>query len=170
MILGSKVILFPLKGIFLWATLPKVPRYGMMADNSSLSWNHAPSYSAWNCAYQLESSFSVSLHPSLDVCVESQLKRYSTSHSVSWSWVARSSRSSILLDFPFLLVVMLDGVLKARRRDKDEDQINTLMKCTLDREYYTSLRFPFVLPYPWISGRESCLVGVSCHIPSSGLL
>ncbi len=29
-----------------------------------------------NCAYQLESSFSVSLHPSLDVCVVPQLEMF----------------------------------------------------------------------------------------------
>ena len=56
------------------------------------------------------------------------------SHFVSCLSVARSLRRSILLDFPFLLVIMLDGVLKARRRDKDDDRINVLMKCNLDRE------------------------------------
>ena len=48
---------------------------------------------------------------------------------------------------PFPLAVMLVGVLRARRRDKDGDRINAFMKCTLDREDYTSLHFPFVLPY-----------------------
>ena len=40
------------------------------------------------------------------------------------------------------------------------------LKCNLDGEDCTSLRFPFILPYAWISRRDSCLVGVSCHIPS----
>ena len=61
------------------------------------------------------------------------------SHSMSCLSVARSSRRSILLYFPFLLVVMLDGVLRARRRDKDDDRINVLMKCKLDREDHDSL-------------------------------
>ena len=70
---------------------------------------------------------------------------------------------------PFPLVVMLDGVLRARCRDKDDDRINVLMKCNLDREDCVSLRPPFILPYAWISGRDSCLVVVSCHIPSSSM-
>ena len=61
---------------------------------------------------------------------------------------------------------MLVGVLRARRQDKDGVQITVHLKCTLDREDCTSLRFPFILPYAWISRRDSCLVGVSCHIPS----
>ena len=44
------------------------------------------------------------------------------------------------------------------------------LKCHLHREDYVSLWSPFILPYAWISGRDSCLVGVSCHIPSSDLL
>ena len=86
-------------------------------------------------------------------------------HSVSGSWVARSSRRSILLEFSFPLLVMLVGVLRTRRQDKDGDRINAPMKCNLDREDCVSLRSPFILPYAWISGRDSCLVGVSCHIP-----
>ena len=89
------------------------------------------------------------------------------SHPMSWSWVVRFSRRSIPLEFSFPLLIMSVGVLRTRRQDKDGDRINTLMKCTLDREDYTSLRFPFVLPYAWISGRDSCLVGVSCHILAS---
>ena len=42
---------------------------------------------------------------------------------------------------------MLVGVPGAGHQDNDGDQINTLMECTLDREDYTSLRFPFTLPY-----------------------
>ena len=64
------------------------------------------------------------------------------SHSMSCLSVARSLRRSILLDFPFLLVIMLDGVLKARRRDKDDDRINVLMKCNLDREDRVSFASP----------------------------
>ena len=71
--------------------------------------------------------------------------------------------------FPFLFLSWLAGVLRARRQDKDGVQINVHLKCNLDREDCTSLRFPFILPYAWISRRDSCLVGVSCHIPSSGL-
>ena len=119
----------------------------------------------WNCCQPSESLSSIPLRPSRCVL------RVSTREMVICliPWVARSSRRSILLEFSFLLVVMLDGVLRARRRDKDEDQINALRKCTLDRENYTSLCSPFTLPYAWISGRDFCLVGVSCHIPNSSL-
>ena len=50
---------------------------------------------------------------------------------------------------------------------QDGDRFNILMKCHLDHEDYTSLCFPFTLPYAWIPGRDFYLVGVSCHIPSS---
>ena len=68
--------------------------------------------------------------------------------------------------FPFLFLSWLAGILRARRQDKDGVQINVHLKYNLDREDCTSLRFPFILPYAWISRRDSCLVGVSCHIPS----
>ena len=85
-------------------------------------------------------------------------------------WVVRSSRRSTLLESPSSLHVMLAGFLRARRQDKDGVQLNVHLKCSLDREDCTSLRFPFILPYAWISRRDFCLVGVSCHIPSSGLI
>ena len=47
---------------------------------------------------------------------------------------------------PFPLAVMLAGVLRAKRQDKDGVQINVHLKCNLDREDYTSLRSPFTLP------------------------
>ena len=68
--------------------------------------------------------------------------------------------------FPFLFLSWLAEVLRARRQDKDGVQINVHLKCNLDREECASLRSPFTLPYAWISRRDSCLVGVSCHIPS----
>ena len=43
--------------------------------------------------------------------------------------------------------VMLTGFLRARRQDKDGVQLNVHLKCNLDREDCTSLRFPFILPY-----------------------
>ena len=54
---------------------------------------------------------------------------------------------SVLLESPSPLVVMLVGVLRTRRQDKDGDRINVHLKCNLDREDYVSWRFPFVLPY-----------------------
>ena len=116
----------------------------------------------WNCCLPSEPSSSVSFHPSW--CVS----RVSTREMVLCliPWVVRSSRRSTLLESPSSLHVMLAGFLRARRQDKDGVQINVHLKCNLDREDCTSLRFPFILPYAWISRRDSCLVGVSCHIPS----
>ena len=102
----------------------------------------------------------------LDVCFVSQLESCAMSYTVSWSWVARSSRRSILLEFLFPLVVMLVGVPGARLRDNEGDQINIPMECTLDREDCVGL-VSLLSSYltSWISGRDSCLVGVSCHSP-----
>ena len=104
---------------------------------------------------------------SLDVCFTSQLVRCFYVSFLSGSWVARSLRRSILLEFLFPLVVMLVGVPGARHRDNDGDRINVHSKCNLDHEDCVSLRSPSILPYAWISGRDSCLVGVSCHVPAS---
>ena len=165
MISVSKVILFATYRIVLRVTFPKVPRYGIVGIISSLFWNHAPSYSAWNCVYQLESSFSVSLHPSLDVCVESKLKRYSTSHSVSWSWVARSLRRSISIEFPLSSSCRMK-ISKAKTSTLIEATDQHLREEQLDHEDGVSLYPLSSYLTSWISGRDSCLVGVSCHSPS----
>ena len=116
-------------------------------------------------AYQIEppSSF----HPSWCVfCVSAQ-----EMFQCLTPWVdpglfdLRADRPFYIFSFP--LVVMLVGVLGTRHWDKDGDWMNVLMNCNLDREDCVSCVPPFMLPSAWISGRDSCLVGVSCHIPSS---
>ena len=57
---------------------------------------------------------------------------------------------------PFPLAVMLAGVLRARRRDKDGDRINVPMKCNLDREDCVRLRSP--QSYPTLESRVEILV------------
>ena len=120
----------------------------------------------WNCCLPSEPSSSVPLHPSRCVL------HVSAREMLLWLtlWVDPKlidlQEDRFFWNCPFPLVVMLDGDLRARRRDKDGDRINVPMKCTLDREDCVSLRPPIILPYAWISGRDSCLVGVSCHIPS----
>ena len=52
--------------------------------------------------------------------------------------------------------VMLTGFLRARRQDKDGVQINVHLKCTLDREDYTSCVSPS--PYPTLESRDEILV------------
>ena len=104
---------------------------------------------------------------SSDVCFVSQLKRccYDSPCELILSWLIfeKIDSSGVVL---FLFLSWLAEVLRARRQDNDGVQINVHLKCTLGHEDYTSLRFPFTLPYAWISGRDFCLVGVSCHIPS----
>ena len=141
--------------------------YGIIAIISSLLWNHAPSYSSVELLPIQLSLCHLPLSIIPDVCAMSQLKRCSYVSFRELILSARSSRRSIPVGFSFLsVVIMLDAVLRARRRDKDGDWINTFMKCNLDREVCVS----FVSPLSsyltsWISGRDSCLVGVSCHSP-----
>ena len=64
------------------------------------------------------------------------------------------------------VVVVLDGVLKARCQDQDDAMNQHLREEQLDHEYCVVFVSP-VSSYltSWISGRDSCLVGVSCHSP-----
>ena len=119
---------------------------------------------AWNCCLPNWTSV---IFPSLLMCVLCVSSRdVSMSHSMSWSWVVRSSRRSILLEFSFSSCCHV-GWSSQSKTSRQRWWLNQrLMKCNLDREDYVSLRFPFILPYAWISGRDSCLVGASCHIPS----
>ena len=145
-------------------------RYGIIAIISSLLWNHAPSYSSVELLPIQLNLCHLPLSIAPDVCAMSQLKRCSYVSLRELILSARSSRRSIPVGLSFLsVVIMLDGLLGERRRDKDGDWINNPKRCNLDREDYVSLCSPFILPYTWISGRDSCLVGVSCHSPSSGL-
>ena len=118
----------PLKGIYLRVTIPKVPRCGIMATQPLATLTTVHHLLKREIVVYLVNLRHLFHSIPMDVCFVSQLNRWFMSHSVSCLSVARSFRRLILLDFPFRLVVMLDGVLKARRRDKDEDQINILEK------------------------------------------
>ena len=145
MISESKVILFATEGNNSTSHLPQ----------GAPLWDHGNYFLATLTPSTI--SLSVELLPTksnpavcssipLDVfCVPTQ--DVSTSHSASGSCIARSSRRSILLESPSSLLVMLAGVLRTRRQYKDGDRINAHMKCNLDREDCTSLRFPFILLY-----------------------
>ena len=92
----------------------------------------------------------------MDVCLVSQLER---GCYVSFRELILSCsflRRLILLEFSFPLLVMLVGVLRERLRDNDGDQINALMKCTLDREDYTSCVSPSL--YPTLESRDEIFV------------
>ena len=125
-----------------------MPRYGITTIISSLLLNHAPSYSSVELLPTQLNLCHLPLSIAPDVCAMSQLKRCSYVSLRELILSARSSRRSIPVGFSFLsVVIMLDGVLGAIRRDKDGDLINAFMKCNLDREDYVSLYSPFILPY-----------------------
>ena len=138
----------PLKGIFLRVTFPKVHRYGIMAIQllATLTTDHHILKS--RIVVYLASLRHLSHSISSDVCFVSQLERcvnVSFHELILSCSVFEKIDSSRVFSFP--LAAMMVGVLRARHRDKDGDQINGLMKCNLDREDYVSLRSPFTLPY-----------------------
>ena len=83
----------------------------------------------------------------LDVCFVSQLKRccYVSFRELILSCSTFEKKDSFGVFLP--LVVMIVGLLRARLRENDGEQINVQLKCNLDREDCTSLRSPFTLPY-----------------------
>ena len=99
----------------------------------------------------------------LDVWLASQLKRCSYAlfrklilWSLRWSIIVELSLSSCLMK-----------VLQAKMSRSIGEMNRHLREGQLDHED----RVSFVSPLStyltsWISGRDSCLVGVSCHIPS----
>ena len=75
----------------------------------------------------------------LDVCIVSHLDRCRyvsfCELIVSWSIFKKIDSSRV----SFLPIIVLDGVLRARYRDKDGDRVNVPMKCNLDHEDRVSL-------------------------------
>ena len=138
----------PLKGIFLRVTFPKVHHYGIMATQllATLTTGHHILKSGI-VVYLVNLCHLLHSIP-LEVCFISQLERY---FNVPLPELIMSCSTFNKIDpsrvFLFPLILMLVGVPGARHQDNDGDQIHTLMECTLDCEDYTSLRFPFVLPY-----------------------
>src|SRR4051812_2997172 len=83
----------------------------------------------------------------LDVCIVSHLDRC---RYVSFCELIVSCSIFEKIDssrVSFLPVIMLDGVLRARHRDKDGDLVNVPMKCNLDREDRVSLCPSVFLPH-----------------------
>ena len=136
----------PLKGIYLRVTIPKMPRCGIMATQLLATLTIV--YHLLRCGIVV---YLVNLRHLLhsipmDVCFVSQLERccYVSFRGLILSCSTFGKNNSFRV-FPFLSLIV--GVLKARLQDNDGDRINVPMKCNLDREDYTSLRFPFILPY-----------------------
>ena len=104
-------------------------------------------------------------HP-FKVCFVSQLKRCSTSHSASWSWVARSLRRSIPIELSCSFILVLGEDLRSKDAKINMTQGVDIFKKG-SRIKKIMLACVPLSPYltTWISGRDSCLVGVSCHYP-----
>ena len=122
----------------------------------------------WNCC--LPSAPRLLFHSiPLDVCLVTQLERcyYVSSHELILSCSVFEKINSSRV---FLSSSCHASWSSQRKTSSQRWWLNQRpYEVHLDREDYTSLRSPFILPYAWISGRDSCLVGVSCHNPSSGL-
>ena len=148
---------------------PKVSRYGIMAIISSLLWNHAPSYSSVELLPTKLNLRHLFL-PSLSMCVLCLSSRdVSTSHSMSWSWVARSLRRSIPVEFPSLFIV-LDEDLEDKDVKSNVMQYIGIFEKGSWIEKTVIVLWPLCLLTPLLESRDEILVlvGVSCHIPSSG--
>ena len=122
---------------------------------------------AWNCCLP-NWTFVIYYFPISLMCVLSLHSRgVLTSHSVSWSSLARSLRSSILLEFSLSSRCHVGWrSRKQRRQDQFEAMDQHLREGQLDHEDRVSFVSPLSFSLTsWISGRDSCLVGVSCHSP-----
>ena len=134
--------------------------------NSSLRWQPFTTFLSVELLSTWRTYF-ICFTPSLWIyasCLSS--RNVSMSHSMSWSWVVRSLRISTLLYFFLSSRCHVGWSSQSKTLRQRWWPINVLMKCNLDHEDCVSLRSPSILPYAWISRRDSCLVGVSCHIPS----
>ena len=143
--------------------------YGIMAITSSLLWNHAPSYSSVELLPTKLNLYHPLLSISPDVYFVSQLKRCSnvSLHELILHCSIFEKIVSCRVSFPLHRVGWRSR--KQRCQDRLELSINILEKdiwivknvlaCVPLSSYLTT----------WISGRDSCLVGVSCHIPRSDL-
>ena len=96
-------------------------------------------------------------HPSLstplDVYLVSQPERW---FYVSFRELFDLQEEPFFQGLSFPLIVMLVGVLRARLRENDGEQINVQLKCNLDREDYTSC--VYLSPYPTLESRDEILV------------
>ena len=143
-----------------------MPRYGIMAIQLLATLTTVYHILKAGIVVYLASPRHLSHSISSDVCFVSQLERCDnvSSHELILSCSVFEKIDSSRVFLSSSRHVSWSSQSKTSRQD--DDRIKVLMKCNLDREDYTSLRFPFILPYAWISRRDSCLVGVSYHIPS----
>ena len=152
--------------MILWDTSSKVPRYGIMATQllATLTTVHHP-LKCGIVVYLVNRHHLFHSIP-LDVCFVSQFERccYVSFRELILSCSIFEKIDPSRVSFFSPCHISWSSQNKTTRQRWWLSQHS--LKCHLDREDYVSLRFPFILPYAWISGRDSCLVGVSCPIPS----
>ena len=143
------------------------------------SWQLSPCYfetmhhptPAWNCCLPIWTLVIYYL-PSLSMCVLCLSPRdVSTSHSMSWSWVARSLRRSFPVEFPSVFIV-LDEDLEDKDVKSNVMQYIGIFKKGSWIEKTMIVLWPLCLLTPLLESHDEILVlvGVSCHIPSSSKL
>ena len=158
MISESKVIFCHLREYFCESPSSKMSHYGIMATQllaMSTTVHHL--LKGEIVVYLVNLRHLLHSIP-LDVCSMSQLERCfnASLHELilSCSIFEKIDPSRV---FPFPLVVLSVGVLRARHRDKDGDRINVLTKCNLDREDHVS-SYPLCLLTSRLESRDEILV------------
>ena len=137
----------PLKGIYLRVTVPKVSRCGIMATQLLATLTIV--YHLFKCeivVYLVNLRHLLHSIP-MDVCFDSQLERCCY---VSFRELILSCSTFEKIDpsrVPFSSRCHVGWSFQSKTSRQDGDRINVHLKCNLDREDYTSLRFPFILPY-----------------------
>jgi hypothetical protein len=137
-----------------------------MAINSSLLWNPCTILLKRGIVAYQNWTFVICFIPSLLMCVLCLSSRgVSMSHSMSWSWVTRSSRRSILVEFLSVIIVLGEELESKYVKINMIRWINIVEKGSMIMKIVIDSVPSVFLPYTWFSGRDCCLVGVSCHSP-----
>ena len=148
-------------------TSSKMSRYGIMAIQLLATLTTVYHILKSGIVVYLPSPHHLSHSISLDVCFVSQLERCDnvSSHELILSCSVFEKIDSSRVFLSSSRHVSWSSQSKTPRQD--DDRIKVLMKCNLDREDCASFMSPLSSYLTsWISGRDSCLVGVSCHSPS----
>ena len=166
MISISKVILLPLKVIIYESPSSRMSRCGIMATQllAGLTTVHHP-FKRGIVVYLVNPRHLFQSIP-LDVCFVSRLE-----------WCCYASFRELILSCS-----IFEKINPSRVSFSSRCHVGWSSQSKMTRQRWWSnqhssevqpgswrlrlLHSPFILPYAWISGRDSCLVLVSCHIPS----
>ena len=137
-----------------------------MAISSSPPWHHPPSFYAWNCCHQTKPR-RLFFHPSRCVlCLNSRCFNISFRELILYSSIFEKINPSIV---SFCHHRVVEDLKSEDVKINVCNESTALWVATWIVKIMLACVPPFTLPYTWISGRNSCLVGVSCHSPSSAL-